>query len=148
MSANIVSLAEYSAAKAVPLWKHEGYRHLHLWTTRETKKWRALAREHEAARRRINAVLDDKGPAYEVALTEYRNACIQVLGYGATKPRHLPFLIRCAAEVLGHDDPAWLRSNSQSRHPLSYEECIFAALYWHVHKAKIEERPLAKGSAR
>lgn len=108
---NVVRLEDY---RQVPqaLRDRPGYIENRLSTCRETNAWKALAAKHEAARTFINdLVAIGMGPGtweYAEALDDYKAACALVLAYKDAKPRHLASIIRCAADLAGLPDPAWI----------------------------------------
>lgn len=110
---------------------HRGYgdgrRDLCLRTQYETTEWRALSKEFDAARNRLNGLLPpselrrrraegvtfladrwrfDSG-SVQAALGDYRLACAQALITANPKPRRILTMIRLAAEIAGAPDPVF-----------------------------------------
>jgi len=129
---NIVTLEDFRKP-AVATWERPGYIHNRLSTWRETKEWRAIASQHEKARCRVNdlvaAGLGPDSEPYAGALLEYRKACGLVLTYKRAKPRHMPSMIRCAAELFGFQDPPWCRSGPKNS---SETEILLGLIYSHA----------------
>jgi hypothetical protein len=130
----------------------DGYRELRAPTQSESRAWRELAAEHEAARKRLNDVLpatawtrrhvgavrlsDHRGfddPAVQSALKAYRVACARFLEFPNPKPRHVLTLLRCAAECAGLPDPVW--SKARWGEPESVQDVVFEALFRGVQRA-------------
>jgi hypothetical protein len=134
----------------------EGHRELRIRTQSESRAWRELAAEHEAARKRLNDVLPApawvrrqsgadrlsdhrsfEDPAVQSALTAYRTACAKLLAFPNPKPRHVLTLIRCAAECAGLPDPVW--SGAAWGEAEGVQDVVCEALFRSVERALAAE---------
>lgn len=140
-NSNVVALADLRKP-AIRTWERPGYIENRLSTWRETKEWRVIAARHETERCRVNdLVAAGFGPGsepYAHALLEYRKACGLVLGYKRAKPRHLPSMIRCAAELFGFQDPPWRRTGAGNS---SETEILLGVIYSHAIAAGLNADP-------
>jgi hypothetical protein len=121
---NVVRLDAYRPSDPNPDGYREGKRWLWLNTQHEHPKYREIAARHNAARKRLNALLPSKvrrldGPvvrlgdhlsyeskAVQAALDTYHDACFDALRAPNPKLRRILNMIRCAAELIGAPDPS------------------------------------------
>ena len=135
-----------------------GRREMRLSTFGETKEWKALAADLDAARLRLNAVLPgvlkgrqerDLGiePATSTddvrvaeALEAYRQVCVRMFGLKAPRQRHMASLIRAAAEICGVTDPVWSRLNGDvAEGPPINRQLVQVMLESLCHMARLAE---------
>lgn len=134
---NIVSLKDFRRAQRMRLWQLPGYRDHTLRTQSEAPGWRRLAKDHEAARQRLNARLGNgQLPGYESkefkeAYSDYFTACKAVMTYTDVKPRHLPDLIRIGAELIGATDP--VHADRKLKTGKEGEPSLIDVLFWTLH---------------
>ncbi len=113
-------------------------------TQRESAAWRKLAAEHASAKEALNALLPDRLPwkrtpegverlsdrrtandaAVRAARERYKAACCAFFDLPNLRPRHLPTLIRCAAELAQAGDPVWSNASfGQARDRADFAWC-------------------------
>lgn len=133
---NVIELFEFRRP-APPRPCRAGYINNKLSTWRETSEWKALAVMHEHARTRVNGLVTAGiGPGsalYADALDQYRDACTAVLSYDQAKARHLPSMIRCAADLLGFRDPPYAACSGSN---YDHADSVLATLYVRALNAK------------
>jgi hypothetical protein len=122
---NVVRLDAYRPSDPNPQGYREGQRWLWLKTQHEHPKYREIKARHNAARKRLNALLPSQvrrkdatvvrlgdhlsydSKAVQAALDAYHDACFDALKAPNPKLRRILQMIRCAAELIGAPDPSY-----------------------------------------